>query len=217
MTQGKNNRIQHNHKNSNNNYNPKKMVIGGSHELVDIMVKKKDNEEQKLIEPGSHNLLIYNDLKAFREIYGNCISSSLSKNEIIVIATQYEPIEEVKNTLRLAGVDVESHLNQGSLFILDAQKGYQGVDSKGMWKLAMSLLSRAKKEGRRGVTWFGDLGSFFSFEKIEELMQYELWCPQKYKDAMKTVCCYHLEDFERLNENQKQTLYDHHFKSIVVE
>lgn len=217
MTPEKNSHIQYNHKNSNNNNNNdlKRMVIGGSHEIVEMMAQEKDNE-QKLIESGRHNLLIYNDLKAFREIYGNCISSSLSKNEIVVIATQYDPIEEVKNTLRLAGVDVESYLNQGSLFILDAQQGYQGVDSKGTWKFAMSLLSRAKKEGRCGVTWFGDLGSFFNFEKIEELMQYELWCPQKYEDTMKTVCCYHLEDFENLSETQQHRLLDHHFKSIVV-
>ena len=80
----------------------------------------------------------------------------------------------------------------------------------------MSLIFRIKKEGRRGVAWFGDLGSFFSFEKIEELIQYELWCPQKYEDKMKTVCCYHLKDFEKLNETQKQTLFDHHFKSISI-
>jgi len=217
MRQGKNNHIQYNHKNSNNNNNnnPKRTVIGDSHEIAAMMTQENDNGE-KLIEPGGHNLLIYNDLKAFREIYGKCVSSLLSQNEIIMIATQYDPIEEVKNTLRFAGTDVERYLNQGSLFILDAQHGYQGIDTHGMWKFAMSLLLRAKKEGRRGVTWFGDLGSFFSFEKIEELMQYELGCPQKYEGAMKTVCCYHLEDFERLNENQKQTLYDHHFKSIVV-
>jgi len=173
-------------------------------------------KNNKLIEPGSHNLLIYNDLKKFREIYSQCTRASLAENEIVVIATQYDPIAEVKNSLRLAGVDVESYLNQGSLFILDAQQGYQGVDSKGIWKFAMSLLSRAKKEGRRGVTWFGELGSFFNFEKIEELMKYELWCPQKYEATMKTVCCYHLEDFENLSEIQQQTLFDHHFKSILV-
>lgn len=31
---------------------------------------------------------------------------------------------------------------------------------------------------------------------------------------MKKVCCYHLEDFGRLNETQQHTLFDHHFKSI---
>jgi hypothetical protein len=185
----------------------------GSAQEIAFQMAEKNN---KLIEPGSHNLLIYNDLKKFRGIYSQSASALLAENEIVVIATQYDPIEEVKNTLRLAGVDVESYLNQGSLFILDAQQGYQGVDYKGAWKFAMNLLTRAKEEGRRGVTWFGDLGSFFNFEKIEDLMRYELWCPQNYEDTMKTVCCYHSQDFENLSETQQQTLFDHHFKSILI-
>jgi MEDS: MEthanogen/methylotroph, DcmR Sensory domain len=190
---------------------PKKIVNGSSQEIAKVMVGKK------LIEPGSHNLLIYSDLKGLREIYSQYSRALLPQDEIIVIGTQYDAIEDVKNALRLAGVDVERYLNQGTLLIVDAQQGYQDMDTRGMWKLAMSLLSRVKKESRRGVSWFGDLGSFFSFEKLEELMQYELWCPQKYKDMMKTVCCYHLVDFEKLTESQQQTLFDHHFKSILID
>jgi len=47
-------------------------------------------------------------------------------------------------------------------------------------------------------------------------MQYELSLPQKFEDTIKTVCSYHLRDFETLNEVQKKTLFEHHFKSIVV-
>jgi MEDS: MEthanogen/methylotroph, DcmR Sensory domain len=187
------------------------MVHRNSPEIAEIMIK------EKLIEPGTHNLLIYNDLRALREIYGHYSSALLPENEIVMIGTQYDTIENVKNVLRLNdGVDVERYLNQGTLFIIDAQHGYQDGDSLGLWKLAMSLISRIKKEGRRGVTWFGDLGSFFGFERIEELIQYELWCSQKYEDTLRTVCCYHLKDFEKLNETQKQTLVDHHFKSILI-
>jgi hypothetical protein len=81
----------------------------------------------------------------------------------------------------------------------------------------MTLLSSVKKEGRQGVTWFGDAGSFFSFEKIEELMQYELSLPQKYEDTITTVCCYHSKDYEILTETQQYTLFDHHSKSLVIE
>jgi MEDS: MEthanogen/methylotroph, DcmR Sensory domain len=191
----------------------KKVVKRSSQEIADTIVKKK------LIEPGSHNLLIYDDLRTFREIYSEYSKALLPENEIIVIGTQYDVVENVKNTLLRVGVDdVERHLNQGTLFIVDAQKGYQVAGSRGMWRLAMSLLSRVKKEGRQGVSWFGDPGSFFSFEKIEELMQYELWNPQKYEQMMmKSICSYHLKDFEKLTEAQKQTLLDHHFKSILVE
>jgi hypothetical protein len=196
----------------NNHYHhhTKEMVHGNSLQVAEMMAKKN------LLVPGSHNLLIYDELKTLREIYSQYARTFLPENEIIVIGTQYEAIDAVKTAIQLRGVEVERYLNQGTLFIVDAQKGYQDTDTLGMWKLAMSLIFRIKKEGRRGVTWFGDLGSFFSFEKIEELIQYELWCPQKYEDKMKTVCCYHLKDFEKLNETQKQTLFDHHFKSISI-
>lgn len=203
---------------NNNNHNhdyphPNKVVHGNFLEIAQAVAKKKES----LIEPKSHTLLVYNDLEAFREIYTQYSKALLPQNEIVVIATQYEPINKVKNTLQLSGgIDVERYLNQDTLFILDAQDGYQIAGSDGMWKFAMSLLSRARKEGRLGVTWFGDAGSFFSFERIEELMQYELSLPDKYEDCIKTICSYHLKDFERLTEAQKQTLFDHHFKSILV-
>jgi hypothetical protein len=203
-----------NHNNSNNNDHQysNKIVHGNSLELAQTVANKE------LIEPGSHTLLIYNDLKAFREIYTQYSRALLPQNEIVVISTQYEPVDNVKNNLRLAGVDVERYLNEGTLFILDAQHGYHDADIQGIWNFALSLHTRVKQEGRQGVTWIGDLGSFFGFEKIEELVHYELSLPQKNEqDTIKLVCSYHLKDFEQLNENQKQTLFDHHFKSIVVE
>ena len=207
--------INQDNKSNRNHHHPSysdKILYGISLEIAETMAKEKS-----LIEPGSHTLLVYNDMEAFREIYSQYSKALLPQNEIIVVGTQYEAINNVKNNLRLSGVDVERYLNEGTLFILDAQHGYQDADTHGIWKLARSLLSRAKKEGRQGVTWFGDPGSFFSFEKIEELMQYELSLPQKYEDTIKTVCSYHLKDFEKLTEAQQHTLFDHHFKSIVAE
>jgi hypothetical protein len=189
-----------------------KVVKGSSQEIADMLA----DEKKKLMEPGAHNILIYNDLKSFRQIYSQYSKALLPENEIIVIATQYDTISIVRNTLRLDGVDIEKHLNQGMLFIVDAQHGYQDAEGGGIWKLCKSLISRARKEGRRGVTLLGDLGSFFNFEKIEELIQYELSLPKKYEDILKGICCYHLKDFENLSESQKQTLFEHHFKSILV-
>jgi DcmR-like sensory protein len=190
-----------------------KALEGGPKEIADMLA----DEKEELMEPGAHNILIYNDLKAFREIYSQYSRALLPENEIVVIASQYDTISDVKNTLRLAGIDIERYLDQGMLFIIDAQHGYQGdADRSGIWKLCDSLISRAVKEDRGGVTLIGDLGSFFNFEKIEELMQYEKSLPQKYEDTMKGICCYHLEDFVNLSETQQQTLFDHHGKSILV-
>ncbi len=190
-----------------------KVVKGSFQEIADMLA----DEKKELMEPGAHNILIYNDLKALREIYSQYSKALLPENEIVVIATQYDTTSNVRNTLRIAGIDVDKYLNQGTLLIIDAQHGYQHPDgSSGIWNLCESLTSRAKKEDRRGLSLLGDLGSFFNLEKIEELMQYELSLPQKYQDTLRGICCYHSKDFEKLSETQQQALFDHHFKPILV-
>lgn len=169
-----------------------------------------------LIENGGHHMLVYRNLQTFRQIYSEYAAVSLPENEIVLLATQYEAIETVRANLVARGVDVAKHLKDGTLFIVDAQQGYSAGDVEGTFKLALTLAARAKKEMRRGFTWLGDMGSFFAFENIADMMDYELSRPQKYENIMKTVCCYHEQDFATLPERQRKALFDHHYKSIVI-
>ena len=82
------------------------------------------DEKETMMEPGAHNILVYNDSKAFREIYSRCSRALLTENEIVVIASQYDTVSDVRNTLRLDGVDVERYLNKGIIFIIDVHRGY---------------------------------------------------------------------------------------------
>jgi hypothetical protein len=61
----------------------------------------------------------------------------------------------------------DKYPNEGTLFIVDAQRGYQDSDTHGMWKFAMSLLLRAKREGRQGITWFGDATHFSVLRRLK--------------------------------------------------
>lgn len=169
-----------------------------------------------LIEPGGHNMLVYDSVETLRELFAVYAKTYLPKNEILLIATQYDSIDSIEHALEFHGVDVARHRAEGTLLIIDAQEGYQGADIQGTFKLAMSLMSRAKKEGRRGVTWMGDMGSFFAFDKVGDLIDYELFCPTKYdEDSVKTVCCYHAENFKLLNKQEQDILMEHHFKTIL--
>lgn len=173
--------------------------------------------EGTLLEAHSHNLLVYDKLNTLRDIFIESATTFLPRNEILLLASQYETPDAIKQALEYAGIDVSKYLADGSLFVIDAQQGYQGADQLGTFKLALSLVHRAKKEGRAGVTWFGDVGSFIAFGETGALVDYELFCPTKYEDTIKTVCCYHKADFNVLKKTQQEKLIRHHFKSIIVE
>lgn len=183
----------------------------------DGLKEQHGNFNDSLFEPGGHSILVYDDLRSLGEVYSQYAKTHLAMGEIVLIATQYEGIEAVKRNLEARGVNVERHLEDGTLFIIDAQQGYQSVDVFGTLKLAMTLASRAEKEERPGVSWFGDVGSFFAFKKMKELLDYELGCPRRFDGPVRSVCCYHAMDFETLSRQQKKTLFDHHFKTIRVE
>ncbi len=78
-------------------------------------------------------------------------------NEIMLIVTNYETPDKVKQNLSGFGIDTEAHEKDGPLVIIDAVKGYQIGDINGVLKLAKSLVARAQKEGKQGVCTIGDI------------------------------------------------------------
>ena len=119
--------------------------------------------------------------------------------------------------LRGFGIDADAHKNDGSLVIIDAVRGYQAGDVNGVLKLAKSLVSRAEKEGKQGVCVFGDMGSFFLYNRIVELLQYELSIPPRPPLQLKPFCSYHAEDYGNLTSDQKKVIEGNHFRKINLQ
>jgi hypothetical protein len=77
----------------------------------------------------------------------------------------------------------------------------------------------AKKSGKDGVTVIGDMGSFFYSENANSnFFQYEMTLPMVFEDMnLKGFCSYHRRDFDgRLTKKERQTLLDHHGKTIFT-
>lgn len=166
---------------------------------------------------GDHSMLVYRDLDALREMYCAYCKAHLEPGpEIVLIATQYETPDRVRQNLMAYGIDAEKCEKGGSLVIVDAVKGYQHGDMEGVLKLARSLASRAEKEGKQGVCVFGDAGSFFMFDRLAELLHYEFSLPQRFNFKIKAFCSYHSADFDRLAPGQKQTVEGNHCRKIVA-
>jgi MEDS: MEthanogen/methylotroph, DcmR Sensory domain len=156
-----------------------------------------------------HNMLIYSDLPTFRKIYSECTRQALRSNEIVFLATTYDPFDKVTDELRRKGISVDNETKDGNLVIVDAVRAYQ-IDIYGAMKLGKSLVLRAIKEGKSGVFNMSDMGSFFLSERIETLIEYERSLREKKDLKFKAICSYHKGNFGKLNDEQQNVLRSAH-------
>ena len=156
-----------------------------------------------------HSMLIYSDLPTFRKIYSECTRQALHSNEIVFLATTYDPFDKVTDELRRKGISVDNETKDGNLVIVDAVRAYQ-IDTYGAMKLGKSLVLRAIKEGKSGVFNMSDMGSFFLSERIETLVEYERSLREKKDLKFKAICSYHKGNFGKLNDEQQNVLRSAH-------
>jgi len=195
------------------------------------------------IEGGENGIVVYPNLETFREICTQYVKDQLvvrqkeeedNKNNyyqdnielreqlhmprIILIATFYDTVNAVKHSLSAVGVDVQSRIDDGSLLIVDAFNGYH-PDMDGVKKLVESLSKRAAREGRIGVCVIVNMGYFFLYGgdgKATELINYEAsLAPKTDGGNVRGFSCYHLGDYNTLNDSQKKELQGHGQKKIL--
>jgi DcmR-like sensory protein len=166
-----------------------------------------------------HNMLVYPSLDVLRDIYSRYCKSQLETGkEIVVILPTYENIPSVRRTLTNSGLDVNRFENDESLVILDSVKGYFESNPDIISILEM-LAKRAESErgGGGGCFVISDMGSFTFLRKEKELLEYERSLPETFSSMKcKGLCCYHQANFDRLSENQKEQLFEHHYKNLII-
>ena len=162
-----------------------------------------------------HNLLIYPDLPSFRQIYSECTKQALDNNEIVFLATTYDSFDIIEDALRSKQISVDDEKKKGSLIIVDAVRAYQ-IDTNGAMNFAKDLAMRAARDGKEGVFNLSDMGSFFLFERIDRLIEYEQNVPKKMDFKFKAICSYHRDNFGILAEEQQRTLLYGHNAVIGV-
>ncbi len=219
-----------------------RMMRDGSHHIESVMQWFEDG-----IEEGENGILVYPNMQTFREIYMQYAKDQLvaieeqkengvSNNDdvyhnndnrrkgqllmprIILISTFYDTVNTVKHNLSSVGVDVQSHIEDGSLLIVDAFDGYY-PNINGMKMLVASLSERARKEGRIGVSVISNMGFFFLYDGAgddSELIRYETSLPLKTDGGnVRGFSCYHTRDYENLDDSQKKELHAQGQKKLL--
>jgi hypothetical protein len=180
---------------------------------------------------GDHYMIVYPDLNTLREIYSRYIKFQLEENnEIVLIIPYYETTDSVRRILSqnketndndsgndLPYIDVQKYENKGSLVIIDSAKAYFKLEI-GLESFIQKLVKHAKSLGKNGVSVITDSGSFSLFEVREKLVDYELSLPSKYDHGikLKRFCVNNQKDFEKLLQEQKEKLIEHHGKNILI-
>jgi hypothetical protein len=171
-------------------------------QYVKGQLKEEEEQKEKWNDDGDDNTNNYSDINNRRK-------EQSPMPRIILIATFYDTVNAVKHNLIAVGIDVQSHIDNGSLLIIDAFDGYY-PSTDGMKKLVATLSERARKEGRIGVSVISNMGFFFLDDgdgTASELIFYEASLPSKTDGGnVRGFNCYHTRDYDNLVDSEKKEL-----------
>ena len=179
------------------------------------------SQELKKSSFGAHFLVIYPDMSTLREMYSRYVKFALSDegNEIVLILPFLETVDNVRRILSdtSADIDVSKYEKEQSLLIMDSLKGYFGMQN-GLIPFVIQTIKYATTSGKSGLSVLADMGSFFYYDKKDDLLQYEIALPLKYKNMnLKGFCVYHKMDFDRrLTDKERQLLMEEHGKTLIL-
>ena len=154
-------------------------------------------------------------------MYSHYVKSALSDegNEIVLILPFLETVDNVRRILSEinANIDVSRYEKEQSLLIMDSLKSYFGMQN-GLIPFVIQTIKYATTSGKSGLSVLADMGSFFYYNKKDNLLQYEIALPLKYKNMnLKGFCVYHKKDFDkRLTNKERQLLMEEHGKTLIL-
>jgi hypothetical protein len=170
---------------------------------------------------GSHFIVVYPDLKSLRRLYVQLIKQHIEENnDIVLFLPFYETTDAVRHLLLRNKINAIKYENEEeSLIIMDAARAYFGF-SIDIVSFISSLTNHASELDKNGVSVFTDMGSFFYYNKVNELIKHETSLPplsfSKSNIKHKEFCFYNKLDYNRLAPKQKQSLLEHHGKELII-
>ena len=172
---------------------------------------------------GEHDILIYPDRYALREVYSRACKMALENNEAVIMLLHYETKDNVLTYLRELGMDVfNCEKKERSLLIVDSAKDYFGTAKDFLFYLKLMNMNISRRN-KRGILVLLDVGFHYyphrisSQRGIDLLMEYEESLPAKLDLNVKILCLYPIRDFDILRQpDQKEYLLKLHFRRYKI-
>jgi hypothetical protein len=168
------------------------------------------------IQFGEHNILVYEDVASFRQIYSNHARKRLEEeNEIVLLLPYFEGVDSVRFYLQEAGVDVEQRSRDGSLVIVDSVEQFFGEGKDFLYFLSI-LEKKAKEKGKKGISVIADMDAFYQVFDEGRLIKYETSIkPRTDIKYSSLLCSYQRTNFNRLSESARELILAQHYRKFV--
>lgn len=127
------------------------------------------------MKPTDHVLFFYDTLEKKHNVLFNYLSAGLSDGKGAVYVCFEESPEQIRNAMKLFGIDVRRNEEEGNLIIRNYDEVYIENGEADCLKILANwkeIFERFRKKGL-GVRATGEMGCFFKHNKVRELLRYE--------------------------------------------
>jgi hypothetical protein len=187
--------------------------------IVEGSVSDMLDKFKKQISFGEHNILIYPDRHALRELYSRACKIALENNEAVILFLHYETRNDILAFLRDLNIDVYNYeKRERTLLIIDSAKEYFGSAKDFLFYLSI-MNANASRRNKLGILVLMDHPQISSQvqRRINSLMEYEELIPAKLDLNVKILCLYHIKNFDILEQvDEKEYLLRLHSRQYKV-
>jgi len=170
------------------------------------------------IQDNSHILGIYSSPERKIEDGLEYLRSGFEqKNEAILMITNELTKNEVRNEItkkwkispnKLADLEKNSIINIKSS--TEVYFSTNRIDRNKIGKQFSDLANKAIEKGKRGLRTFGDIRIFFERGYEKYIIEFEKSFLPLFDFPMTSICAYDLDVFEKLAQETRKILFDHH-------
>gem|GEM_PF-2026232 len=139
------------------------------------------------------------------------------KNEAILMVTDELTKDEVRNAIikkwKISSDDLADLERDGIINIKSSRKFYFStkiIDCGKIVKQYSDLANKAIEKGKKGLRAFADVRLFFERGYEKYVIEIEKSFSPSDDFPLTVICAYDLDDFEKLDQQSRKILFDHH-------
>jgi hypothetical protein len=161
--------------------------------------------QQEINEGYNHGVLFYQNPTHKHQVIFNLLKDGLEQGRGIFYVASDEPPEKINQAMLDFGFDIKTLKREGKMTIENFDRWYI-VDGKfNLPNLKMSwhrMWDETLERGLKGLCACGEMGCFFQYNLVKELIEYERKIGKHFKLPVNAVCAYNLQSLWRFEPKQ---------------